>query len=212
MADTRAGGWSPGRGVANVLPQEVPGGRALVTRRPLGVVGVAWSGPRPLQRALELLPPALALGNALVVLAPPSGAGPALRLRQVGTPSNPMEPPRDTPRDPSWTPGTLWDPSWNPHGPSGTPCAPLGLTGNPSVIPPRNPSINLPTTPLETPHGPTPPREPPPTLPWILHSPPSPRPPVTLLPPPPPPPPCPHSLWDSPSPPSPHLPPTALPH
>ncbi|XP_064296598.1 aldehyde dehydrogenase family 16 member A1 [Phalacrocorax carbo] len=63
--------------------QEVPGGRALVTRRPLGVVGVAWSGPRPLRRALELLPPALALGNGLVVVAPPSGVGSALRLRQA---------------------------------------------------------------------------------------------------------------------------------
>ncbi|KAM9258065.1 aldehyde dehydrogenase family 16 member A1-like [Morus bassanus] len=63
--------------------QEVPGGRALVMRRPLGVVGVAWSGPRPLRRALELLPPALALGNGLVVVAPPSGVGPALRLQQV---------------------------------------------------------------------------------------------------------------------------------
>ncbi|KAM6289148.1 aldehyde dehydrogenase family 16 member A1 [Aegotheles albertisi] len=63
--------------------QEVPGGRALVTRRPLGVVGVAWSGPRPLPRALELLPPALALGNGLVLVAPPKGLGPALRLRQA---------------------------------------------------------------------------------------------------------------------------------
>ncbi|XP_037230799.1 LOW QUALITY PROTEIN: aldehyde dehydrogenase family 16 member A1 [Falco rusticolus] len=63
--------------------QEVPGGRALVTRAPLGVVGVAWSGPRPLQRALELLPPALALGNSLVVVAPPSGLEAALRLRQA---------------------------------------------------------------------------------------------------------------------------------
>ncbi|XP_074786094.1 aldehyde dehydrogenase family 16 member A1 isoform X2 [Athene noctua] len=63
--------------------QEVPGGRALVTRWPLGVVGVAWSGPRPLQRALELLPPALALGNGLVVMAPPCGLGPARRLRQA---------------------------------------------------------------------------------------------------------------------------------
>ncbi|XP_068280741.1 aldehyde dehydrogenase family 16 member A1 [Nyctibius grandis] len=63
--------------------QEVPGGRALVTRRPLGAVGVAWSGPRPLRRALELLPPALALGNGLVLVAPPSGVGPALRLRQA---------------------------------------------------------------------------------------------------------------------------------
>ncbi|XP_074995175.1 aldehyde dehydrogenase family 16 member A1-like [Calonectris borealis] len=63
--------------------QEVPGGRALVTRSPLGVVGVAWSGPRPLRRALDLLPPALALGNSLVVMAPPGGLGPALRLRQT---------------------------------------------------------------------------------------------------------------------------------
>ncbi|XP_071657236.1 aldehyde dehydrogenase family 16 member A1-like isoform X2 [Patagioenas fasciata] len=63
--------------------QEVAGGRVLLTRRPLGVVGVAWGGPRPLARALELLPPALALGNALVLLAPPGGIGPALRLRQA---------------------------------------------------------------------------------------------------------------------------------
>ncbi|XP_052635457.1 LOW QUALITY PROTEIN: aldehyde dehydrogenase family 16 member A1 [Harpia harpyja] len=63
--------------------QEVPGGRALLMRRPLGVVGVAWSGPRPPARALELLPPALALGNGLVVVAPPSGVGPALRLQQA---------------------------------------------------------------------------------------------------------------------------------
>ncbi|XP_031953748.1 aldehyde dehydrogenase family 16 member A1 isoform X6 [Corvus moneduloides] len=61
--------------------QEVPGGRALVTRRPLGVVGVAWGWPRPLP--LELLPPALALGNCLVVAAPPGGAGPVQRLRKA---------------------------------------------------------------------------------------------------------------------------------
>ncbi|NXK43451.1 A16A1 dehydrogenase, partial [Piprites chloris] len=61
--------------------QEVPGGRALVTRRPLGVVGVAWSWPRPL--SLELLPPALALGNSVVVVAPPGAAGAALRLRKA---------------------------------------------------------------------------------------------------------------------------------
>ncbi|XP_027562513.1 4-trimethylaminobutyraldehyde dehydrogenase-like, partial [Neopelma chrysocephalum] len=64
--------------------QEVPGGRALVTRRPLGVVGVAWSWPRPM--SLELLLPALALGNGVVVVAPPGAAGAARRLRQVGTP------------------------------------------------------------------------------------------------------------------------------
>ncbi|XP_064904162.1 betaine aldehyde dehydrogenase-like [Columba livia] len=63
--------------------QEVAGGRVLLTRQPLGVVGVAWGGPRPLARALELLPPVLALGNALVLLAPPGGIGPALRLRQA---------------------------------------------------------------------------------------------------------------------------------
>ncbi|NXU98711.1 A16A1 dehydrogenase, partial [Cettia cetti] len=62
--------------------QEVPGGRALVTRRPLGVMGVVWGWPRPL--ALELLPAALALGNCVVaVVAPPGGAGPAQRLREA---------------------------------------------------------------------------------------------------------------------------------
>ncbi|NXS22202.1 A16A1 dehydrogenase, partial [Mystacornis crossleyi] len=60
--------------------QEVPGGRALVTRRPLGVVGVAWGWTRPLWP--ELLPPALALGNCVVVVAPPGDAGPAQRLRK----------------------------------------------------------------------------------------------------------------------------------
>ncbi|NWU87472.1 A16A1 dehydrogenase, partial [Onychorhynchus coronatus] len=61
--------------------QEVPGGRTLVTRRPLGVVGVVWSWPHPL--SLELLLPALALGNSVVVVAPPSAAGAALHLRQA---------------------------------------------------------------------------------------------------------------------------------
>ncbi|XP_068785434.1 LOW QUALITY PROTEIN: aldehyde dehydrogenase family 16 member A1, partial [Struthio camelus] len=61
--------------------QAVPGGRVLVTRAALGVVGVAWAGPRPCP-ALELLPPALALGNALVLLAPPGGAAAARRLAQ----------------------------------------------------------------------------------------------------------------------------------
>ncbi|NXR58291.1 A16A1 dehydrogenase, partial [Rhadina sibilatrix] len=61
--------------------QEVPRGRALVTRRPLGVLGVVWGWPRPL--ALELLPPALALGNCVVVVAPPGGVGPAQRLRKA---------------------------------------------------------------------------------------------------------------------------------
>ncbi|XP_068035113.1 LOW QUALITY PROTEIN: aldehyde dehydrogenase family 16 member A1 [Anomalospiza imberbis] len=61
--------------------QDVPGGRALLARRPLGVLGVAWSWPRPL--ALQLLPPALALGNCVVVVAPPGGAGPAQRLRKA---------------------------------------------------------------------------------------------------------------------------------
>ncbi|NWI48286.1 A16A1 dehydrogenase, partial [Picathartes gymnocephalus] len=61
--------------------QEVPGGKALLTRRPLGVLGVAWSWPRPL--ALQLLPPALALGNCVVVVSPPGGVGPAQRLRKA---------------------------------------------------------------------------------------------------------------------------------
>ncbi|KAM4879825.1 aldehyde dehydrogenase family 16 member A1 [Sylvia borin] len=61
--------------------QEVPGGRALVTRKPLGVLGVAWGWPRPL--ALRLLLPALALGNCVVVVAPPGGVGPAQRLRKA---------------------------------------------------------------------------------------------------------------------------------
>ncbi|NXH59332.1 A16A1 dehydrogenase, partial [Rhabdornis inornatus] len=61
--------------------QEVPGGRALVTRRPLGVLGVAWGWRRPL--ALRLLLPALALGNCVVVVAPPGGGGAAQRLRKA---------------------------------------------------------------------------------------------------------------------------------
>ncbi|NXQ33248.1 A16A1 dehydrogenase, partial [Alaudala cheleensis] len=61
--------------------QEVPGGRALVTRRPHGVLGVAWGWPRPLD--LQLLPPALALGNCVVLVAPPGGLGPAQRLRKA---------------------------------------------------------------------------------------------------------------------------------
>ncbi|RLV73118.1 hypothetical protein DV515_00017234 [Chloebia gouldiae] len=60
---------------------DVPGGRALLARRPLGVLGVAWGWPRPL--ALQLLLPALALGNALVVVAPPVGASSAQRLRKA---------------------------------------------------------------------------------------------------------------------------------
>ncbi|XP_075345549.1 aldehyde dehydrogenase family 16 member A1 isoform X3 [Mycteria americana] len=75
--------WAAHVELVGGVVQEVPGGRALVTRRPLGVVGVVLSGPRPLRHALELLPPALALGNGLVVVAPPSGVGPALRLRQA---------------------------------------------------------------------------------------------------------------------------------
>ncbi|XP_074875381.1 LOW QUALITY PROTEIN: aldehyde dehydrogenase family 16 member A1 [Buteo buteo] len=75
--------WAARAELLGGVVQEEPGGRALVTRRPLGVVGVAWSGPRPLPRTLELLPPALALGNGLVVVAPPSGVGPALRLQQA---------------------------------------------------------------------------------------------------------------------------------
>ncbi|NXI80209.1 A16A1 dehydrogenase, partial [Rhipidura dahli] len=61
--------------------QEVPGGRALVTRRPLGVVGVAWGSLCPL--VPELLPPAIALGNCVVVVSPPGGAGPVQRLRKA---------------------------------------------------------------------------------------------------------------------------------
>ncbi|XP_037982264.1 aldehyde dehydrogenase family 16 member A1 isoform X2 [Motacilla alba alba] len=61
--------------------QEWPGGRVLLTRRPLGVLGVAWAWPRPL--ALELLPPALALGSCVVVVAPPGGLGAAQRLRKA---------------------------------------------------------------------------------------------------------------------------------
>ncbi|NXB34344.1 A16A1 dehydrogenase, partial [Eulacestoma nigropectus] len=80
--------------------QEVPGGRALVTRRPLGVVGVSWGWPRPL--APELVPPALALGNCVVVVAPPGGAGPAQRLRKVRNPgTSPLTPPRDPWHHPS---------------------------------------------------------------------------------------------------------------
>ncbi|XP_058715612.1 aldehyde dehydrogenase family 16 member A1 isoform X2 [Poecile atricapillus] len=61
--------------------QDVPGGRALLTRRPLGVLGVVWGWPRPLE--LQLLLPALALGNCVVVVAPPGGVGPAQRLRKA---------------------------------------------------------------------------------------------------------------------------------
>ncbi|NXQ56338.1 A16A1 dehydrogenase, partial [Anthoscopus minutus] len=61
--------------------QEEPGGRALVTRRPLGVLGVALAWPRPLP--LQLLPPALALGNCVLVVTPPGGVGPAQRLRKA---------------------------------------------------------------------------------------------------------------------------------
>ena len=89
------GAWpSWGRGLSHNPPppfsvQEVPGGRAVVTRVPVGVVGVAWSGPRPLRRALELLPPLLALGNGVVLLAPPPGLGPAHQLRKVAPPPPP---------------------------------------------------------------------------------------------------------------------------
>ncbi|NXE99794.1 A16A1 dehydrogenase, partial [Menura novaehollandiae] len=72
--------WAAHVECAGGAVQEVPGGRALVTRRPLGVVGVAWDWPRPL--AVELLLPTLALGNCVVVLAPPGGVGPAQRLRK----------------------------------------------------------------------------------------------------------------------------------
>ena len=105
---------SCGRGLSPPSPsppfscQEVPGGRAVVTRVPVGVVGVAWSGPRPLRRALELLPPLLALGNAVVLLAPPPAVGPAQRLRKVenspaphvGPPPDPTQPPPYPPCDP----------------------------------------------------------------------------------------------------------------
>lgn len=63
--------------------KEVPWGRAVVTRLPVGVVGVAWSGPRPLRRVLELIPPILALGNGAILLAPPTGLGPAHQLRKA---------------------------------------------------------------------------------------------------------------------------------
>ncbi|NXC92441.1 A16A1 dehydrogenase, partial [Cercotrichas coryphoeus] len=73
--------WAARAERAGGAVQEVPGGRALVTRRPLGVLGVAWGWPRPL--APRLLLPALALGNCVVVVAPPGGGGPAQRLRKA---------------------------------------------------------------------------------------------------------------------------------
>ncbi|KAM3654261.1 aldehyde dehydrogenase family 16 member A1 [Ammospiza maritima maritima] len=73
--------WAERAERAGGAVQELPGGRALLTRRSLGVLGVAWGWPRPL--ALELLLPALALGNAVVVMAPPGGAGAAQRLRKA---------------------------------------------------------------------------------------------------------------------------------
>ncbi|XP_030330198.1 LOW QUALITY PROTEIN: aldehyde dehydrogenase family 16 member A1 [Strigops habroptila] len=75
--------WAARALLAGGAVKEAPGGRFLVTRRPLGVVGVAWSGPRPLRRALELLPPALAFGNALVLVAPPGGLEAARRLQKA---------------------------------------------------------------------------------------------------------------------------------
>ncbi|XP_064593830.1 aldehyde dehydrogenase family 16 member A1 isoform X4 [Zonotrichia leucophrys gambelii] len=72
--------WAERAERAGGAVQELPGGRALLTRRPLGVLGVAWGWPRPL--ALEFLLPALAFGNAVVVVAPPGGAGAAQRLRK----------------------------------------------------------------------------------------------------------------------------------
>ncbi|NXD31532.1 A16A1 dehydrogenase, partial [Spelaeornis formosus] len=73
--------WAAHAERAGGAVQEVPGGRALVTRRPLGVLGVACGSPRPL--ALELLAPALALGNCVVVVAPSGGVGAAQRLRKA---------------------------------------------------------------------------------------------------------------------------------
>ncbi|KAM6032514.1 aldehyde dehydrogenase family 16 member A1-like [Theristicus caerulescens] len=131
--------------------QEVPGGRALVTRRPLGVVGVAWSGLRPLRRALELLPPALALGNGLVVVAPPSGVGPALRLRQAlvaaGLPGGALAVlpggaggdgamlARHRP-DGLWLCGGGADPDWASAGSVAHPWVPGGVLGAPGQEPP----------------------------------------------------------------------------
>ncbi|XP_015471848.1 aldehyde dehydrogenase family 16 member A1 [Parus major] len=73
--------WAARAERAGGAVQDVPGGRALLTRRPLGVLGVAWGWPRPLE--LQLLLPALALGNCVVVVAPPGGVGPAQRLRKA---------------------------------------------------------------------------------------------------------------------------------
>ncbi|XP_071276455.1 aldehyde dehydrogenase family 16 member A1 isoform X5 [Agelaius tricolor] len=73
--------WAERAERAGGTVQEMPRGRALLTRRPLGVLGVAWGWPRLL--ALELLLPALALGNAVVVVAPSGGAGAAQRLRKA---------------------------------------------------------------------------------------------------------------------------------
>ncbi|XP_077027114.1 aldehyde dehydrogenase family 16 member A1 isoform X3 [Agelaius phoeniceus] len=73
--------WAERAERAGGTVQEMPGGRALLTRPPLGVLGVAWGWPRLL--ALELLLPALALGNAVVVVAPSGGAGAAQRLRKA---------------------------------------------------------------------------------------------------------------------------------
>ncbi|KAM6188319.1 aldehyde dehydrogenase family 16 member A1-like [Sarcoramphus papa] len=145
-----AGQGSSG-GVANMLVQEVPGGRALVTRRPLGVVGVAWSGPRPLWHALELLPPALAFGNGLVVAAPPSGIGPALRLRQAlvaaGLPGGALTVlpggaggdgatlARHHP-DGLWLCGGGTDPDWASAGSVAHVWVPRGVLGGPGQEPP----------------------------------------------------------------------------
>ncbi|NXX64943.1 A16A1 dehydrogenase, partial [Spizella passerina] len=83
--------WAERAERAGGAVQELPGGRALLTRRPLGVLGVAWGLPRP--PALELLLPALALGNAVVMVAPPGGAGAAQRLRKVRNRDSPVMPP-----------------------------------------------------------------------------------------------------------------------
>ncbi|XP_053908261.1 LOW QUALITY PROTEIN: aldehyde dehydrogenase family 16 member A1 [Cuculus canorus] len=75
--------WAARAEMGGGAMQVQPGGWSLLSRRPLGVVGVAWSGPRPLPLALHLLPPALALGNGVVLVAPPQGLPGALRLRQA---------------------------------------------------------------------------------------------------------------------------------
>lgn len=67
----------------DLIPVTPPGSTALVTREPLGVVGVIVAWNYPLEIATWKLAPALAAGNAVVLKPPMEASHSALRLAEL---------------------------------------------------------------------------------------------------------------------------------